>query len=393
MSQGGVQENLKGPRVLNPDQSSGPNQISPEVTAEDLALFQRVIAEEMTPAQQARITHPPESYPQQRVVLAAHWHPEFVPLPLVRQRLDALYPNRELEFVVPTQHNQILSYDGAYSGIELDAYADAFNQKVQLLLHFRNEALARAGALRAMADYTFKYRSSQLFDFIDTIVAPLEPRIGRAVKETGADEGLVAFVRTEVAKVKRMLEDRGARVPAAAIKNKLLRDFFDGLRPLFGHALINRCQAYLAAVKKEVKAEFPLQYFYRVPEVIEEARGLGAGIVVPHPEQFWPILLADYDVDGVEVWNPQSRKYTDFLISVIAAKNQRAGSGRRLLVFMGDDTHLSEKLKEREERDPAKAAREIGLQPVWEDLAIKKMLVLAKMDIGDVLEEYRGRLA
>ncbi len=46
-------------------------------------------------------------------------------------------------------------------------------------------------------------------------------------------------------------------------------------------------------------------------------------MVIPHPEQFWPILLADYDVDGYEVWNPQSREYTDFLIRALDNQNKR----------------------------------------------------------------------
>jgi hypothetical protein len=79
-------------------------------------------------------------------------------------------------------------------------------------------------------------------------------------------------------------------------------------------------------VKALVKVEFSLKYFYRTSEVIEEARALGAGIVIPHPEQFWPILLKEYDVDGIEVWNPQSRRYTEFLISVLNRRNQKRGS-------------------------------------------------------------------
>lgn len=66
--------------------------------------------------------------------------------------------------------------------------------------------------------------------------------------------------------------------------------------------------------------------------------------MIPHPEQFWPILLTGYDVDGVEVWNPQSHRYTNFLVSVLNEKNRRMDSSERpLLIFMGDDTHMSEK--------------------------------------------------
>ncbi len=161
----------------------------------------------------------------------------------------------------------------------------------------------------------------------------------------------------------------------------------------YGEALIDRTQTFLKAVKVRVKADFPLQYFYRTSEVIEEARALGAGIVIPHPEQFWPILLADYDVDGIEVWNPQSRKYTEFLISVINQKNRCGGISKRdLLIFMGDDTHMAEKTRAPEVLDREKARREVGHQPAWDDFSIRKALIRADTSRGRVIQEYKQRL-
>jgi hypothetical protein len=120
---------------------------------------------------------------------------------------------------------------------------------------------------------------------------------------------------------------------------------------------------------------------------------VGCGIVIPHPEQFWPILLADYDVDGYEVWNPQSREYTEFLINVLNRQNRALPADkRRLMVFMGDDTHLGEKAKAPELQKPDKASREVGVQPAWHDLAIRKSLIVADMDRPKVIEEYRARL-
>ncbi len=124
-----------------------------------------------------------------------------------------------------------------------------------------------------------------------------------------------------------------------------MRGFLDAQRPRYGDRLIARVQSFAQSVKLRVKAQFPMQYFYRATEVIEEARSFGAGIVIPHPEQFWTILLADYDVDGYEVWNPQSQRYTEFLIDTLARKNRKGWNDRRQLVFMGDDTHMSEKLR------------------------------------------------
>lgn len=88
--------------------------------------------------------------------------------------------------------------------------------------------------------------------------------------------------------------------------------------------------------------------------------------MIPHPEQFWPILLAEYDVDGIEAWNPQSQEYTEFLINVVNLKNKTQLSGQRpILIFMGDDCHLSEKIKEPQNQNKEKVKREVGFQPAW----------------------------
>jgi len=94
------------------------------------------------------------------------------------------------------------------------------------------------------------------------------------------------------------------------------------------------------------------------------------------------------------VWNPQSQRYTEFLISVLYEKNRRRGNGeRRMLVFMGDDTHMGEKtLPVCGGADGSKARREIGFQPAWEDLGINKKLIVADMDRPRIIEEYSARL-
>ena len=149
----------------------------------------------------------------------------------------------------------------------------------------------------------------------------------------------------------------------------------------------------IKAVKQIVKRDFSPKYFYRASEVIEEARFLGGGVVIPHPEQFWPILLADYDVDGYEVWNPQSQEYTEFLITVLHRQNRQRGRQERpLLVFMGDDTHLGEKTKDPKLQDRVKVSREVGLQEAWDDPLIRKQVMLAGMDRQRVISEYQERL-
>jgi hypothetical protein len=90
---------------------------------------------------------------------------------------------------------------------------------------------------------------------------------------------------------------------------------------VYDDRLVNKAQVFLRAVKAVVKEQFSLSYFHRATEFIEEARAHQGGIVIPHPEQFWPILLADYDVDGIEVWNPQASQYTNFLIHAVNRHN------------------------------------------------------------------------
>ncbi|MBD3234742.1 MAG: hypothetical protein GF315_13535 [candidate division Zixibacteria bacterium] len=369
-----------------------PEEITEEITERDERSFFEITSTELNPDQIQRIKTPPHVFPRESTVIAIHWHPEFVPMDLISDRINNTFPDLKTQLIIPTQHNVLMSYNG-FHGVEVDCYSKAFNQKVQLLFHFESSKLEKADKFKSMLAYTFKYRSSQLFDFINTIIQPAEERLELAARNTGADNTLIHFVVLNVKKVHNMITKYQDQVPEVMIKNKLLRNFFDTLRPIYGNGFINRAQAFLNAVKLIVKSEFPLQYFYRTREMIEEVRSIGGAIVIPHPEQFWPILLADYDVDGIEVWNPQSRKYTEFLISVIDKKNiQNMRSDRRLLVLMGDDTHMGEKIKEPEIQDKAKAAREIGVQSAWEDFSIRKRLILANMSKLSILSEYKERI-
>ena len=370
-----------------------PRKISRDITQEDHDIFSSVVSFDLNPEQKKRIACPDRQFLRQTSILAVHWHPEFIPMDLISQRIDRLFPHRKNELIIPTQHNEIMGYKG-FAGVEVDCYAKGFNQKVQILLHFKESNVQKAHTLRKMLEHTFKYRSSQLFDFMDTIVRPRPHRIEAAAGQTGADSDLIEFVRIYVKKIETLIDQNSASLPPQAMKNKVLRNFFDYLRPQYGDPFIDRVQTYLTAVKKIVKAGFSLKYFFRTSEIIEEARSLNAGIVIPHPEQFWPVLLAGYDVDGVEVWNPQSHRYTDFLISVIQdmnAKNEK--HQRKLLIFMGDDTHFGEKIKAPCSRNGGKPQREIGVQPSWDDLEIGKKLIKGNVSRERVIQEYKYRLS
>jgi hypothetical protein len=59
---------------------------------------------------------------------------------------------------------------------------------------------------------------------------------------------------------------------------------------------------------------------------------------------------------------------------------------------MGDDCHMSEKVKDPEFQDKEKVAREIGLQPAWDDLIVRKSLILCGVSRQQVMDEYAERL-
>ena len=105
------------------------------------------------------------------------------------QRVHAMYPRRKHELVIPTQHNELLVL-GDYAGVEIDCYSHGFNRKVQLLAHFAAERIAGADVFKAMLAHTFKYRASQLWEFIDSV---LEPKFESRVQQAAAT--LRAFSR------------------------------------------------------------------------------------------------------------------------------------------------------------------------------------------------------
>ncbi|MBF0170678.1 MAG: hypothetical protein HQK87_06275 [Nitrospinae bacterium] len=365
---------------------------APEVNEEDVAAFRDLVSLDLIPEQVAQVVTPASVYPAQRQVVATHWHPEHVPMELIRRRVDAMFPGKKEELIIPTQHNVVMEWDG-YAGVEVDCYSRGFSRKVQLLIHAKAERLAEAHTFRSMLEHTRRYRASQLYEFLDSLVLPAHAaRVEKGAAETGACKEVVAFCRAYALRLKRMLVDYAHDTPADVIKNKLIAHYVDTARGVAGDLFVERAQTFLKAVKKLVKDQFPLQYFYLTSEIIEEARSLGCGIVIPHPEQFWPILLADYDVDGYEVWNPQSREYTEFLIQVVRRHNAAGRTSKPLLIFMGDDCHMGEKTRPSRYQNQEKTAREIGYQPAWDEAPIMKALGASGVTPSTVIAQYRERL-
>jgi hypothetical protein len=368
-----------------------------ELTEEDEADFTAIIDTSLTPEQEERILAPEAVYQQQRSTLAVHWHPEFIPIPLVRERMGRMFPAAEEELCIPTQHNELLALDG-FSGVEVDCWSEEFSQKIQLLAHFKTAKTARAVIFRAMLKHTADYRRTQLDCLLEALDGAMQGKSGLLARQAaalcGADAPCAAFAAAVARKLRILIERYRGKTDKNSLKNKLVRNFLNRLRGRYDPVFIGRVQAYVNAVKAVVKAAFPAGYYYAVQEMIEEIRGLGGCIVIPHPEQFWPVLLAGYDVDGYEVWNPQSQRYTDFLISAAAEQNRNRPKNRReLLIFMGDDCHMSEKILPPTDRDPLKAEREVGLQPAWDDLNIRKKLAAEHAGRACVIRRYTERLS
>jgi len=367
--------------------------VSTEITEWEQAVYERLVSIDLNQEQVERIIHPATIHEKEDAVLAIHWHPEMAPLELVRKRIRAMYPNAVHTLIIPTQHNELMIYDD-YAGTEVDCRATAFNRKIQILLHFAKEKIAEAHVLKSMIAHTYKYRQTQFFEFMDTILEPAyEERLQEAARLTGTEAALVDFTRDHARKLHKLVVKNFSATPEISIKNKLLINYFHALREHYESHTVERAVIFLAGVKEIVKKCFRLDYFYEVNEIIEETRALGGGVIVPHPEQFWPVLLADYNVDGYEVWNPQSLEFTEFLIQVVVKKNKELkGSQRPFLVVMGDDTHLSEKILAPAVQQPDKMAREVGYQPAWHDLNIRKSLNMGDFEKHKIIEEYRSRL-
>jgi hypothetical protein len=332
-------------------------------------------------------------YPNETDVLAVHWHPEFVPEELACRRVNASFPLMRNSLIIPTQHNEIRELNG-FSGVEVDCFSPEFNRKVQLLFHFKGFDGEKGTKLVSMIEHTFRYRSNQMHEFLAAICdEKTSPAMESALGKTRSSRELEQFVRIQTHKFLMLIRQNEGIINAGVIKNKLLRNFFDELRLIYDGYIIDLSQILIRSVKEHVKKEFSNDFFFRTSEIIEEARAMHAGIIIPHPEQFWPVLLAEYDVDGYEVWNPQSREFTEFLIEVVGRKNSALKHGqRRILVLMGDDTHLGEKARPLELQDREKAGREIGVQTAWEEPGIKKMLAAHSFTKEKIINEYRSRL-
>lgn len=365
-----------------------------DIGEEDWRQFNRLTSVELSPEERDLAARPDRVAPKAREYLAVHWHPEWAPLEFIRRRLDLAFPLAENSLAIPTQHNKVLAF-GPWAGVEADVYDRKYGQKVQLLIHFSSDRLPRASAFLSMMNHTYNYRAHQLLDILGRLAKPdkVSAAIESGLQYSISLEGIM-MARFYAIRLKALIEESGiiGGDRDEMLKNRLLPDFIAARTGPEQRLLAEQAFIYIKAVKKSVKSNLNPAEFFSPEEVIEEARSLNGGVVIPHPPQFWPILLADLDVDGWEVWNSSTPHHTLFLLEALNRANAARGHRRELLAFMGDDTHMSAKFRLNNTDEKDSVNREIGFQPPWDEPAIRSLLHRSGQSRSRTINEYRIRL-
>ncbi|MDR2367537.1 MAG: hypothetical protein LBF58_05405 [Deltaproteobacteria bacterium] len=375
---------------LNNLDSSTLTPLGKDISQADIEAFDRLTSVALSPKEVEIAENPDCVAPKEKRLLALHFHPEWVPLPLIETRLSRAFPAAVDRLVIPTQHNRV-TVMGQWAGVEADCYDANLGQKIQLLIHFRSSKMPRATKFLDMMERTYRYRAHQLLEVLEALTNPDES-IRQEINNNGLDHQALDLTGFFASRLKQLIHGREVQDTdrSEMLKNRLLTDFMlarcQGLDPtLFGSSL-----SVANIVKSFVKHRLNYQRFSEAQDVIEEARGLGAGIVIPHPPQFWPALLDDLDVDGWEVWNPSTPNHALFLIESLARAQGRYK--RPLLAFMGDDTHMSSKIRANVTEDKNGRGREIGFQPPWWDPKVAEALKKTGQGRERTMDEYRARI-
>ncbi|MDR1296076.1 MAG: hypothetical protein LBO05_01620 [Deltaproteobacteria bacterium] len=360
-----------------------------EFAQADLEAFDRLTSVELTPEETALASTPDRTDENEDRLFAVHFHPEWVGLDLIEKRLALAFPNVSDFMVIPTQHNRV-TVMGPWAGVEVDCYAPGYDQKIQLLIHLRAEKMAGATKFLSMIEQTFRYRALQLLEILAALTHP-SPEISREINSNGLDHQALDLASLYAMRLDQLIHSGDALTSPRSemLKNRLLTDFMLARNLDVDPVLFSNSLAAANIVKAMVKHHLDYDRFHTAVEIVEEARSLGAGVVVPHPPLFWPALLDDLDVDGWEVWNPSTPKQTVFLTECLA----RARRKRPLLAFMGDDTHMSSKIRPNITEDKNGKGREIGFQPPWRDPVVLAALKDAGQSRERTMDEYRSRIA
>ncbi|MDR2444151.1 MAG: hypothetical protein LBE31_11610 [Deltaproteobacteria bacterium] len=357
---------------------------------EDRQVFDRLTSISLSETEKELAITPDFTAPGETTLMALHFHPEWVPLDLIEKRLARAFPDAVDTFVIPTQHNKILTL-GQWAGVEADVYCPEYGEKIHLLFHFKKSALQKAATFQTMMEQTFRYRALQLLEILSALTKPDES-MAKGIKKSGLDSQALNLAGTFAARLSNLIADPDHFDPhrSPMLKNRLLTDFILERGLEIPSAMLDRALSVVSLVKAMVKKRIDPSRFHTAREVIEEARSFGAGVVIPHPPLFWPALLDDLDVDGFEVWNPSTPKHTLFLIQCLGRSQAQ---GRKLLPFMGDDTHMSSKIRPELSDEKSGKSREIGFQPPWCLPEVKSALAALGHSRERTMNEYRVKIA
>ncbi|MDR2405224.1 MAG: hypothetical protein LBE27_02520 [Deltaproteobacteria bacterium] len=362
-----------------------------EIDDEDWIIFNSLTNVKLSKDEVERAIMPDQVDEGEKDILAIHFHPEWVPMNLIEERLKNAFPNAKSRMVIPTQHNLIQGLDG-YAGVEADVFAPDYNLKIQLLIHLQSKKLKKATKLKSMIEQTFQYRALQLLDYLEQIVNP-DILMQKEIKKLGASLEVMEAAKFYAQKLRLMIGESviASSKRAEMLKNRLLTDFIliKGA-PVLAPPMMEKIMIYAKQVKNLVKARLNPNRFHHAKNLIEEARSHGAGIIIPHPPRFWPVMLDDLDVDGWEVWNSSTPDHTTFLIDCLTRRKKKK---RDFLAFMGDDTHMSSKIRPDISTKKGSPKSEIGFQPPWEFPDVKNALKAANQSRKRTINEYLERIS
>jgi hypothetical protein len=234
-----------------------------ELNQWDQEAFERIISTELTEEQKARVVTPGLTFPGQKSLLAIHWHPEFIPSDLIAQRISACFRTARRSWSFPPS-TTCLSRLGGLHWREVDCYAAGLIARCSCCCISIRTGWSGPPASRPC----WSTRSNTgpgsfsniwirwLILFMTAVCRGPWPPPART-RSWCASPGSTA------GKLKQLIEINQSIIDEETIKNKLLPDFFEELRAFYPERLINHAQSLLHAVKKIVKAQYNLTYFYR----------------------------------------------------------------------------------------------------------------------------------
>lgn len=198
----------------------------------DWQHFNRLTSVELSNDEKIAASRPNLTAPVAREYLAVHWHPEWVPLEFIEERLKTAFPQADNFLAVPTQHNKVMAI-GPWAGVEVDVYDRRYGQKVQLLIHLPVDRLPQATAFQAMIEHTYNYRAHQLMDILNRLASPEGlSKIKDSLKCSITDPA-VKMARFYATRLRAMIEKSGiiGGNRDEMLKNRLLPDFMTACLP------------------------------------------------------------------------------------------------------------------------------------------------------------------